>query len=187
LPEGWIFNVIEGKYMEEICKRKGASWIKKGRVVLIPVGFDVEPTDLETLLNSGLVKKVEELKDELETAQDELGQYKCPHCGAQLSSAGSVQLDEHSDGYYQSFECGYAVMDGFVETLCPSDTKFPPLEDFDLKVSKSSQENQWICVPIPKTSQARKVHLHPQPGKTEQEAKQHVVEDYEFIKKGTRR
>ena len=24
LPEGWIFNIIEGKYLEEVTKRRGA-------------------------------------------------------------------------------------------------------------------------------------------------------------------
>jgi hypothetical protein len=187
LPEGWIFNVIEGRYMEEIYKRNGASWIKKGRVVLVPVGFAVEPTDLETLLNSELLRKFEELRDELEIAQDELGQYKCPHCGAQLASAGSVPLDEHSEGYYQSFGCGYSVMDGFVESLCPSDPKFPRLEEFDLKASKTSHGDQWVCTPVAKTYQARKVNLNSQPGSTEQEAKQRVIENYNFMVKGSRR
>lgn len=187
LPEGWIFNIVEGKYMEEICKRKGASWAKKGRVVLIPMGFGVEPTDLQALLNADLVRRVEELQEDLEITQDELGQYRCPYCGAALSSAASVELDEHSDGYYQSFECGYAVLDGYPETLCPSDPKFPTLEDFDLQVHKTKYENEWICTPVPKTPHARKVDLYPQPGRTEEEARQRVIEWYNYIMKSRRR
>jgi len=178
LPEGWIFNIIEGRYMEEVCKRKGASWVKKGRLVLIPASFGVEPSDLQTLLNAELLQKVEELEGELETTRDALGQYICPYCGAGLSSAGPGDPDGES--YFQSFECGYSRIDGSVERLCPSDPRFPKLEDFEFRLDKTSHD-EWICSAIPKTAAARKVQLWPEPGRTEEEAKRRVVEHYNYI------
>jgi hypothetical protein len=174
LPEGWIFNIIEGKYMEEVCKRKGASWIKTGRLVLIPSSFGAEPSDLQSLLNAELLKEKEELEQELEATRDELGQYTCPHCGAGQSSAGSMELDEHTDAYYQSFECGYASIDGHPEKLCPTDPRFPKLEDFELEVYQN-KSGEWICSPRPKTAAAQKVDIWSQPGRTEEEARQRVI------------
>jgi hypothetical protein len=182
LPEGWVFNIIEGKYMEEVCRRKGASWFKKGRLVLIPVGFGVEPSDLQTLLNADLLSKVEGLEEELDATRDALGQYTCPYCGAGLSSAGPVELDEHTDGYFQVFTCGYSCGDGYEERLCPSDPKFPKLEDFELKVHLDKY-GEWICHPISKTPNARKVGLGSQPGRTEEEAKQRVIDRYNYVSK----
>jgi hypothetical protein len=135
VPPGWAFNIIEGRFMEEIQKRKGASWVKQGSIVLIPAGFGMEPTDLETLLNSELARKVGDL-------QDQLAEYTCPICGEGLSSAGPIQLSEDSDGYYQSFGCGYAAIDGHPESLCPSDPLFPKIRDFDLQVSKIDPQRQ---------------------------------------------
>jgi len=176
VPPGWAFNIIEGRFMEEIQKRKGASWVKQGSIVLIPAGFGMEPTDLETLLNSELARKVGDL-------QDQLAEYTCPICGEGLSSAGPIQLSEDSDGYYQSFGCGYAAIDGHPESLCPSDPLFPKIRDFDLQVSKIDPQRQvyragaeWVCTPIPRTSYARKAHLHSEIGASPEEAKQRVID-----------
>lgn len=177
LPEGWIFNIIEGKYMEEVCKRNGASWVKKGRLVLVPAGFGAEPSDLQTLLNAKLLEKAEQLEEELQATQDELGQYTCPYCGAGLSSAGPGDPDGES--YFQSFECGYSCIDGSVQQLCPSDPKFPELEDFEFDLRLTSH-NEWICTAIPKTPAGRHVHLLSQPGRTEEDARRRVIEQYNY-------
>jgi len=96
LPEGWIFNIIEGKYMEEVSKRRGAAWVKPGRIVFIPASFDIEPTDLNTLVQDEILQKVEDLEGELEATREDLGQYKCPYCGSGLSSTGGYPIDEHN-------------------------------------------------------------------------------------------
>jgi hypothetical protein len=179
LPEGWLFNVVEGRYLEEVSKRRGAGWLKKGRVIAIPVGFNVEPTDLDTLLQTEILKRVEELEERLEVTAEELGQYKCSYCGAPLISSGSITLDEHNDGYYQSFECGHYSIDGYSDQLCPLDPQFPQLNDFELRTQQ--QGSVWICTPIAKTRYAARVDLHTGRGRTEEEALQNVIARYAYV------
>jgi hypothetical protein len=161
LPEGWVFNIIEGKYMEEVRGHRGASWFKHGRVVLIPASFDVEPVDLQTLLNADLLRKVEGLEEDLDLTRDALSQYLCPYCGAGLGSFGV-------------FACGYP------EKPCPSDPEFPKLEDFELKLRQDSY-GEWICEAKGKTPNARRVGLGSQPGRTEDEARQRVIDRYNWV------
>ena len=121
LPEGFVFNVIEGRYMEEISKRRGASWVKPGRFVLVPVAFGIEPTDLRTLVDPAMLQKLEELEDELYATRDDLSRYRCPHCNSELVASGGYPIDEHNDGDYEQFSCGFGLRDGQVESLCPMD------------------------------------------------------------------
>jgi len=189
LPEGWIFNIIEGKYLEEVAKRRGASWVKSGRIVLIPVSFDIEPTDLNTLLQDQVLRQVEELMVDLEDTRADLDEhqnrYHCPFCGAELFAAGGYPIDQHSDGYFESFVCGYTVHEGQVSRLCPKDPGFPKLEDFDLTVHRTN-DGQWVCWTAGKTSQARLVSIPPCPGRTEEEARRRVVEHYDWVARKTK-
>jgi len=180
LPEGWIFNIIEGKYLEEVSKRRGASWIKSGRLVSIPMGFAVEPTDLQSLVSAEMLQKVEELEEELQVTKDDLGQYKCPHCGSELSSSGSFEIDEHNEGYFQNFGCGYSTEDGYTRNLCPADPYFPKLEDFELRLHQT-KSGEWICYPLGKTPNAKKVDVGSCPGKTEEEARARVIKRYNYV------
>jgi hypothetical protein len=101
LPEGWIFKIIEGKYLEEVSKRRGATRVKPGWIVLIPASFDIEPTDLNTHLQDEILQKLEDLEGELEATREDPGQYKCPYCGSGLSSTGGYPIDEHNDRNFE--------------------------------------------------------------------------------------
>ena len=177
LPEGFVFNVIEGRYIEEITKRRGASWVKPGRVVFVPVAFGIEPTDLRTLLNPAMIQKLEELEDELDATRDDLSRYRCPHCNSELVAAGSYPIDEHGDGDYEQFSCGYGLRDGHVESLCPKDPNFPRFEDFELMMHQE-KSGEWICWAKPKTPYAGLIGLGTSPGRTQEEAQRRVKAQY---------
>jgi hypothetical protein len=179
LPEGFIFNVIEGKYMEEISKRRGASWVKPGRLVLIPVAFNIQPTDLRTLLEPVVLQRLGDLTENLEATQEELSRYRCPYCKAEMTASGGYPIDEHNDGDYEQFSCGYGVRDGRVESLCPKDPNFPKFEDFEL-IMRQTKDGEWICWAKPKTRYATLVRLDSCPGRTVEEAQRRVKARYLF-------
>jgi hypothetical protein len=66
--------MIEGRYL---WRRRPSEGGRPGlsQAVLIPVGFNVEPTDLRTLLKPAMLQKLEEVTDELEASCEDLGQY----------------------------------------------------------------------------------------------------------------
>jgi len=177
LPDGFVFNIIEGKYMEEISKRRGASWVKPGRLVLIPVAFGIQPTDLRTLLDPAVIQKLEELEDELGATRADLSRYRCPHCSAEMTASGGYPIDEHNEGDYEQFSCGHGLRDGRVVSLCPKDPNFPKLEDFEL-VMNQTKSGEWICWPKPKTPYAQLIGLDSCPGRTEEEAERRVKARY---------
>jgi hypothetical protein len=174
LPEGLVFNVIEGRYIEEISKRRGASWVKPGRLVLVPVAFGIEPTDLRTLVDPAMLQKLEELEEELDATRDDLNRYRCPHCNSELVASGGYPIDEHNDGDYEQFSCGFGLRDGHVESLCPKDPNFPKFEDFELQMYQS-KSGEWICSPKPKTRCAALIGLGSSPGRTQEEAQRRVT------------
>jgi len=133
-------------------------------LVLIPIGFNIEPVDLQQLINAESLQQVEETEETLELTLRELSEYRCPYCNSPQSASGSIPLTEHDDGYYQVFECGYRMIDGFDEYLCPKDPKFPAIDDFELLTHQTSN-GEWICYAnsAPPTSAIRWLslaHLH---------------------------
>lgn len=175
----------EGKYLDEILKRRGATWLRQGRIVVIPAGFNSEPSDLQVLLSPELLQRVEELEDDLHYTQTRLGEYLCPHCQAELSASGSFEVSRYADAYYQTFHCGYSAVGGRMERPCPSDPKFPTLDDYELKL-KSSETKwgiEWTCDAVPKTAMARRIHLPVGIGRSEEQARQYVVAWYQQMAK----
>ena len=178
VPEGWLFNVIESRLIEEFHGRKGPHWDKS--MVFIPAEFDMVPLELTSLLVNDAESRLEELQAKLEEAKERLKQFHCPYCGAALSASGPVPLSEHDEGYFETFECGYSRTDGFEQRLCPADPKFPTLEEFELKTVQRG--NGWFCIAAPKTANARKIDLLSEDGNTEEEAKQRVIKRYKYVK-----
>jgi hypothetical protein len=124
----------------------------------------------------------EELREELAAIKEEISEYKCPHCSAPLSSRNEVDLDEHTSDTVESFACGYSTLGGFVESPCPSDAKFPKLEDFEMHTSFNPKYKEWTCFATGKTPIAKKVSLGSAAGRTEAEARQSVIEHYEHLR-----
>ncbi len=184
VPEGLVFNIIESNILEEHLKRRGARWQDRGRLIFIPVDFSVEPADADSLFKEEMLKRIEKLEEELSETKEELSVYKCPYCGAPLSTTGYVELDEHTEDTVEVFACGYST-GGWNERPCPSDPKFPRLEDYEFKITETQTQwgTEYVCHALAKTDMARRVSLMPQPGRTRDEAKQSVVEWYERLAK----
>jgi hypothetical protein len=97
------------------------------------------------------------------------------------SSAGQqpYPIDEHNDGDYEQFSCGFGLRDGQVESLCPKDPNFPKLEDFELQMHQA-KSGEWICLPKPKTRYAGLIGLGSSPGRTQEEAQRRVKAHYQY-------
>ena len=94
-----------------------------------------------------------------------------------MTAAGGYPIDEHNDGDYEQFSCGYSLRDGHVESLCPKDPNFPKFEDFDL-MTVQTKSGEWICYAKGKTRYAKLVRLDSCPGRTEEEARTRIEARY---------
>jgi TIR domain len=122
----------------------------------------------------------EDLHEQLYAAEEVLQEYRCPHCAAPLSTRSSVRLSEDDDGIYEDFQCGYAHIDGDVQHPCPSDPKFPKLEDYAFTYQEVQGDPlwKWRCFAAGKTKEARQLSLTPGLGRTQEEARRRVEESY---------
>ncbi len=157
---------------EETITRLPKTW-----KMLIPRSQTLEAahlTRLEQIASSDTKDLVEQLKQEI-------GQYRCPFCGAPLAERGGDWVSSEQYGLHEIFECGYHALDWRVERPCPSDPKFPRFEDYALEFHESTGEPKagWLCVAIPKTDMARKLHLRPGSRGSKEEAEQAVRTDYD--------
>ena len=180
LPEGWVFNAVESNAFEILQGRRGVTWKEQGLLVRIPLTFGMKLLD-----HTGDIRaQLEELQEELELAKEELAEYKCSFCGAPIDSQGSVPLSEDVDGYYVSYACGRHEVDGD-EQPCPSDPRFPKLEDYELQFIEHPSEPylKWTCWAKPKNPAAQKVHLSVGRGQTREEANQQIADNYARISK----
>ena len=115
---------------------------------------------------------------------EELLEYKCPHCGAEIVGQGSYAISENDDGYYVAYACGrYDAEVG--ECSCPSDPSFPKLGDYEFQFAEHPDEStlKWSCLAKAKTSAAMKVHLQNGMGRTRDEARQQVIDNYARVAK----
>ncbi len=131
----------------------------------------------------------EDLHEQLHAAEESLQEYRCPHCSSPLSERSSVQLSEHDDGLLEGFECGYSHIDGHVQRPCPSDPKFPRLEDYEFTYREVVGDTvwKWECFANGKTKEARMLTLGRGLGRTKEEARQSVVGWYDMYAKPWRR
>lgn len=129
-----------------------------------------------------LQAEIERTREELEAARQELAEYRCPYCRAELL----VRIDAPADpeqkvwDIREEFGCGFQRFGGFVERPCPADPRFPKFEDYDLHFRHSPEEShfKWQCYALGKTDWARRVHLSPGLGRTKEEAERQVREEY---------
>jgi hypothetical protein len=131
-----------------------------------------------------LQRQIELAQEELAAAHEELAQYKCPYCDAELSSRNVAPLDplEKVWDTVESYMCGHTLVAGEVERPCPADPLFPKFEDYEFTFTQSPFSDpsfEWMCHAIGKTQMARKVYLQSAPGSTQEEAKGRVRESYE--------
>lgn len=140
-------------------------------------GIDKIVAEIETVVKPPLS---EDLHDKLRAAEELIQEYQCPHCASPLSERASVRLSEDDDGLLEAFECGYSHIDGSVQSPCPSDPKFPRLSDFDFVYEEIEEDPlwKWRCFVNGKTREAHRLNLMPSRGRTKEEARQRIVDEY---------
>ncbi len=122
----------------------------------------------------------DDVRDLLHDAEERLREYHCPFCKSPLSSRGSVELSEDDSGTFEAFECGYSHIDGEMKQPCPSDPKFPRLDDYEFAYRELVGDShwKWECIATGKTNEARQLFLNRGLGRTKEEARQNVEEWY---------
>lgn len=127
--------------------------------------------------------EIEQAREELESTRDELAEYRCPYCQAQLNSRTQAPLDRSDRDWdvVEAFDCGYSHFGGQVQTPCPADPKFPRFEDYELKFSEMKTDPywKWNCIALGKTRMASLLSLGKGFGRTREEAAARVKEIYE--------
>ncbi|MFO1145570.1 MAG: toll/interleukin-1 receptor domain-containing protein [Rhodospirillales bacterium] len=141
--------------------------------------YDAHPhAELERLASGEAVRELQEAVEEL---RSQLSEYRCPSCGAAIVGQEYIEFDERSSGVVETFECGYS-RGGWQERPCPTDSRFPKIEDYELEVAPERPgSSEFVCYAKPKTEMARRVHLPVGIGRTEAEARDYVVEHYNYL------
>lgn len=141
---------------------------------------------IEEVVNPPLA---EDLHEQLHVVEESLQEFRCPYCGSSLSTRSSVPLSEDDDGIYEDFECGYAHIDGHMQRPCPSDPKFPKLEDYEFLYQEVKGDPlwKWQCFASGKTKESRLLSLTPGLGRTQEEARERVEKSYDEYAKPWRR
>jgi len=125
---------------------------------------------------------IQELQLLLETAREELSEYRCPYCDSEVTErihAPADPLEKHWD-VRESFACGFQAFGGSVERPCPADPQFPKFEDYELIFDHNPDEPhwKWICSALGKTEMARMLHLRTGLGETKEEAEEELQKHY---------
>ncbi len=168
-PEGWIFNVIDSRASSTGNNRTGAEWIERGRLVSIPVDFNLEPVDIASALTAQHLQRIQELEERLEAAEEDRAQFHCPNCDAPFVGTHDEDYPEyHCIVTYESFACGYVTADGQEHVPCPYGPNWPTLDEFEFVTKQDG--NNWVCYPTGKTDRARRVHVFREIGRTKEEA-----------------
>jgi len=179
LSPGWVFNAIESNLIEAVHRKRGAQWEDRGTLIRVPLNFGMDLIDH----SADLRVQLEEIQSELEHAKEQLGEYSCSFCHAPITFQGSVPLSDQVDGYAMAYACGRYETDGPGNRPCPSDPKFPKLEEYELKLVENSSEStwKWTCFASGRTLMAKEVSLGPGLGRTAEEARERVAENYKRV------
>jgi hypothetical protein len=175
-PEGWIFNVVDSRASTgENFRRTGAGWFdnERGRLIEIPVDFNLEPVDIASALTISHLETIEELEAKLEAAEEDRGEFRCPYCDSRVASIAHQDYpDHHCIVTYHSYECGYVTGDGYEESPCPYGPKWPKPDEFEVICEQTG--SIWRCHAIPKTDRARGVSIMGQGGRNKEEAEARI-------------
>jgi hypothetical protein len=148
-PEGLIFNIIESRASSPVsAARRGATWFEneRGRLVEVPVDFNMEPVDIAEALTVPHLEKIQALEERLERVEEERAQYHCPHCDAEISGITGQDFPEHHAYVtYETFACGRVTADTWEEGPCPYGPNWPHLDEFEFVVRE--QGDLFVCYP----------------------------------------
>ena len=188
-PEGLIFNIVESRASVIGDSRRGATWFanERGRLIEIPLDFNMEPVDVVTALTIPHLERIQALEARLEVVEEERARYHCPHCDAALASASAEDFPEyHAIVTYERFACGMLTADGFEEEPCPYSDAWPRLDEFNFQAEENGR--LWVCRPRPRTARARRVRMiRDAVGRTKEEAEENARTLYEPKVKGEER
>jgi len=155
-PEGFVFNIIESRASSPVSAgRRGATWFEgeRGRLVEIPVDFNMEPVDIAAALTTPHLEKIQALEERLGRVEEERAQYHCPHCDAEVSGITGEDFPEHHAYVtYETFACGRMTADGWEQRPCPYGPNWPQLDEFDFVFKEHGKG--FVCYPMPKTDRA---------------------------------
>ena len=135
--------------------------------------------ELEALASGEALTK---LQNTIKALRKQVADYQCPTCGAPLSTRTNAPVDPEMKYWdlIETYDCGFQMSAGMVEYPCPSDPKFPSLNNYDLVCERFSDQSgyKWRCDAWAKTSMAGKVKLRSGYGNSEGEARRKVKADY---------
>jgi hypothetical protein len=170
---GWIFNIIESRAGSTEDQRTGARWYQgeKGRLVEIPVDFNLEPIDVTAALTEQHLERIRELETRVAVLEEERKEFHCPYCDAPFSGIHMQDFpDYHCIVTYESFACGYSTEDGTEDHPCPYGPHWPAIDEFEFIAKQDGA--MWVCWPVGKTQIARRVHKPQVMGRTKEEAEE---------------
>src|ERR1700720_872692 len=129
LSPSWVFNAIESNLLEILHRKRGVQWEDRGILVKIPLNFGLDLIDHTADLRAEL----QEAQNELEHTKQQLEEYSCPICRAPITFQDyNVPLSDQVDGFVVTYACGRCDTDGYGARPCPSDPRFPKLEEYEL-------------------------------------------------------
>jgi hypothetical protein len=175
LPPGWTFNAIDSHIISRMHGRRDASWFNglRGRLVDIPRDFGLTEVDLFADLRAENAR----LTEQIELANELYGDFRCGVCSAPLTG---IYPWEHEYGTEEirEYACGMTVGAPNGDTPCTKSPEFPKFEDFIL-ITKQD-ENGWWCYAsaTPRSKYAGTIVLSNAHGRTEEEAKKAVRQQY---------
>jgi len=125
---------------------------------------------------------IAELQQEIESLEAELEEYRCPHCGAALSTRTDAPMDDEQKHWdvVEVFDCGFRRFGGSIDRPCPHDPRFPRFEDYEIAVLSGQLPGGegFTARALPQTEMARKVRFEAGSGKTEEEARSRLEAHY---------
>jgi hypothetical protein len=175
--EGFIFNIIESRASSPGGEgRRGAICFERerGRLVEIPVDFNMEAVDIAAALTLPHLDKLQALEERLERVEEERARHHCPYCDAEISGITGQDFPEHHAYVtYERFGCGLLLADGHEEEPCPYGPNWPQLEEFEFIAKENG--NLWVCQPNAKTARARRIRVVlGEVGRTKEEAEENA-------------
>jgi len=163
----------------------------RGQKVILPVWHGVTFEDIvryspmladlkAVSTREGHDSVVEAIDKVLQPPKNYLQEFLCPHCGAPLVERSIVELDQFNERSLDVFDCGYSIIDDKIDRMCPSDPKFPRLEEYNLvyRENKWDTVQKWQCFARGKTKESQCVKLDSGLGRTKDEARQQVEDSY---------
>lgn len=144
----------------------------------------IKPTldpQIQNVLTSGSVsaiKAAELQREALQSAQEELTQFKCEFCGSPVVQRDNVPNPQDDSDFIdvESYACGHSIVAGELTCPCPLDSRFPKFEEYELQFSPNGPG--WGCHAVPKTKMADMVRIGFGAGRTKEEAAECVKRNY---------